>query len=182
MNQVVFADRSNKAARDLGADALEQMGYQSEGGTWRGAYLMGAQELRNGVPKLPALNTLNDDTLGAVSTGLFMDYLGVRLNADKAQGKHIVLNWDFTDMKEKYVLNLENAALTYAEGRADPKADASFSLTRTTLNDVILGKTTFPEAIKAGHAKVQGDPGKLAELMGMLDTFPASFPIVEPVQ
>ncbi|HYP81829.1 alkyl/aryl-sulfatase [Variovorax sp.] len=182
MNQVVFADPSNKAARDLGADALEQLGYQSEGGTWRGAYLMGAQELRNGVPKLPSLNTLNDDTLRALSTGLFMDYLGVRLNADKAQGKHIVLNWDFTDTKEKYVLNLENSALTYSEGRADPKADASFTLTRATLNEVILGKTTFPEVIKAGKAKVQGDPRKLGELMAMLDTFPGNFAIVEPVQ
>jgi len=182
MNQVVFADPSNKAARELAADALEQMGYQSEGGTWRGAYLMGAQELRNGVPKLPSLNTLNDDTLRALSTGLFMDYLGVRLNADKAAGKHIVLNWDFTDTKEKYVLNLENSALTYSEGRAEPKADASFVLTRATLNEVILGKTTFPEVIKAGKAKVQGDPRKLGELMGMLDTFPSSFPIVEPLQ
>jgi len=182
MNQVVFADPSNKAARELGADAMEQLGYQSEAGTWRSAYLTGAQELRSGVPKLPSLNTLNDDTLRALSTGLFLDYLGVRLNADKAAGKHLVLNWDFTDTREKFVLNLENSALTYSEGRADPKADASFTLTRATLNEVILGKTTFPEVIKAGKAKVQGDPRKLGELMGMLDTFPASFPIVEPLQ
>jgi len=182
MNQVVFADPSNKAARELQADALEQLGYQAEGGTWRGAYLSGAQELRNGVPKLPALNTLNDDTLRALTTGLFFDYLGVRLNADKAQGKHIVLNWDFTDTKEKYVLNLENSALTYSLGNGDPKADASFVLTRATLNEVILGKTTFPEVIKAGKAQVKGDPRKLGELMGMLDTFPSSFPIVEPLQ
>ena len=182
MNQVVFADPSNKAARELGADAMEQLGYQSEAGTWRSAYLTGAQELRSGVPKLPSLNTLNDDTLRALSTGLFLDYLGVRLNADKAAGKHLVLNWNFTDTREKFVLNLENSALTYSEGRADPKADASFTLTRATLNEVILGKTTFPEVIKAGNAKVQGDPRKLGELMGMLDTFPASFPIVEPLQ
>ena len=41
MSQVVFADSTNKEARNLEADALEQLGYQSEGATWRNAYLLG---------------------------------------------------------------------------------------------------------------------------------------------
>src|SRR6266851_2108648 len=49
MNQVVFADPANRAARELGADALEQLGFQAEAATWRNAYLVGAMELRNGV-------------------------------------------------------------------------------------------------------------------------------------
>ena len=35
MNQVVFADPNNKEARELEADALEQLGYQAESGPWR---------------------------------------------------------------------------------------------------------------------------------------------------
>jgi alkyl sulfatase BDS1-like metallo-beta-lactamase superfamily hydrolase len=35
VNHVVFADPANAAARDLQADALEQLGYQAESGTWR---------------------------------------------------------------------------------------------------------------------------------------------------
>ena len=54
-SQLVFADPANKEARELGADALEQLGYQSEAATWRNAYLLGAAELRNGVPRLPAV-------------------------------------------------------------------------------------------------------------------------------
>ena len=38
MSQVVFAEPDNRAARELGADALEQLGYQSESATWRNAY------------------------------------------------------------------------------------------------------------------------------------------------
>ena len=53
MNHVVFADPANRAARELGADAMEQMGYQAESGPWRDAYLVGAAELRNGAPKIP---------------------------------------------------------------------------------------------------------------------------------
>ena len=44
----------NQAGRDLQADALEQLGYQAENGTWRNFYLTGAMELRNGVHKGPA--------------------------------------------------------------------------------------------------------------------------------
>jgi alkyl sulfatase BDS1-like metallo-beta-lactamase superfamily hydrolase len=40
------------AAKELQADALEQLGYQSESGPWRNFYLTAAQELRNGVAVL----------------------------------------------------------------------------------------------------------------------------------
>ena len=49
VNHVVFADPDNQAARDLQADALEQLGYQAESGPWRNFYLTAAQELRDGV-------------------------------------------------------------------------------------------------------------------------------------
>ena len=104
MNQVVFADPANRAARELGADALEQLGFQAEAGTWRNAYLVGAMELRNGVPKIPGDNTANADTLRALSNEQFFDYLGVRLNAAKAEGKTMVINWNFTDSKQQFVL------------------------------------------------------------------------------
>src|SRR5499427_6415850 len=50
MSHVVFADPTNTEARELGADALEQMGYAAESATWRNAYLLGALELRERVP------------------------------------------------------------------------------------------------------------------------------------
>ena len=37
MNQIVFADPANRSARELGADALEQLGFQAESGSWRDA-------------------------------------------------------------------------------------------------------------------------------------------------
>ncbi len=48
VHHVVFADPDNQAARNLEADALEQLGYQAESGPWRNLPLTGAQELRNG--------------------------------------------------------------------------------------------------------------------------------------
>jgi hypothetical protein len=50
MDQVVYADPTNREARALAARAFEQLGYLSESATWRNAYLLGAQELRIGPP------------------------------------------------------------------------------------------------------------------------------------
>jgi alkyl sulfatase BDS1-like metallo-beta-lactamase superfamily hydrolase len=41
-NKLVFADPTNQEARDLAADAYEQLGYLAESATWRSAYLYGA--------------------------------------------------------------------------------------------------------------------------------------------
>jgi alkyl sulfatase BDS1-like metallo-beta-lactamase superfamily hydrolase len=173
MSQLVYA------ARELGADALEQMGYQSEAGTWRSAYLVGAMELRNGVPKIPGGNSSNADTLKAVSNDLFFDFLGVRLDAAKAEGKKMVINWNFTDSNQQFVLTLENSALTHIAGQ-QPGADATVTLSRATLDAVTLKETSFPAAVLAGKVKIDGDRAKLGELLSMLDTFEPMFPIVEP--
>jgi alkyl sulfatase BDS1-like metallo-beta-lactamase superfamily hydrolase len=180
MNQVEFADPANRAARELGADALEQLGFQAEAATWRNAYLVGAMELRNGVPKIPGNNTANADTLKAINNEMFFDFLGVRLNAAKAEGKTMVINWSFTDSNQRIALNLDNSALTYVAGKQAPNADATVTLARGTLDAVTQQRTTFADAVKAGLVKIDGDPRKLDELMSMLDTFKVMFEVVEP--
>ena len=179
-SQLVFADPGNQAARNLGADALEQLGYQSESATARNAYLQGAAELRNGPPKLQLSNTASPDVIRALPLEMFFDYLGVRLNGDKALGKRSLINWRFTDTRQDFVLRLDNSALTVSADRQAPDADATVTLTRATLDDISLQKTTFPAAMQAGQVSVAGNPLKLAELLGLLDTFPSVFPVVEP--
>jgi alkyl sulfatase BDS1-like metallo-beta-lactamase superfamily hydrolase len=180
MSKVVFADPSNKDARNLGADALEQLGYQSEGATWRNAYLLGALELRNGMSQQTQPSTANADLLKGVSIDLAFDFLGVRLNAPKAEGKKIVINWTFTDLNETYVMNLENSALTHTSGKLDPNADASVTLTRAALDAITLKQRTFLGSVLTGDVSVGGNPLKLRELFGLLDEFSPGFEIVEP--
>ena len=180
MNQVVYADASNQAARELGADALEQLGYQAEAGTWRGAYLMGAQELRNGTLP-PTVGSLSPDVLQALDTGMFFDLMAVRLNAAKAEGKHLVINWQLTDTEENYRLNLEHATLTYRTGVQDDNAQATVSMTRSTLDQILLKQTTFPDAVKAGQIKISGEPNAFFGLLQMLEVPSGDFPIVTPV-
>ncbi|MEA2893677.1 MAG: linear primary-alkylsulfatase [Bradyrhizobium sp.] len=180
LSHLVFAEPDNAAARAMLADTFEQLGYLAESSTWRNAYLFGAQELRQGLPDAPPRPPMPRETLAALRTGQLWDVLGVRLNGPKAEGKTIVLNWAFTDTREKFALTLENCALTYAEGVQAPDADASFTLPRALLDEVIAKKATFPEAMAAGKISFTGNPMKLGELMALMDEFPRMFEIVEP--
>src|ERR1700751_993959 len=150
VSHLVFAEPDNQAARAMLADTLEQLGYAAESSTWRNAYLFGAQELRQGMPKTPPRAPMPRETLAALRTEQLWDVLSVRLNGPKAEGKHIVLNWSFSDTGETFALNLENSALTHTEGVQAENADASFTLDRSTLDEVIAKQTSFPEAVAAG--------------------------------
>ena len=164
-SHLVFAEPDNQAARALLADSFEQLGYAAESATWRNAYLFGAQELRQGMPKAPPRPPMPRETLAALRTGQLWDVLGIRLNGPKAEGKQIVLNWSFTDTSETFILTLENCALTYIAGAQAATPDAGFTLARATLDEVIAKQTSFPEAIASGKIKFTGNAMRLAELM-----------------
>jgi len=181
-SKLVFADPANQEARALGADALEQLGYQAEASTWRNAYLLGAQELRHGVPKNPTGSTANAELLKGVSLDLAFDFLGVRLNAAKAEGKHIVVNWTFTEPKQTFVMNLENSALTHLAGKLSDNADVSVTLNRATFDAISLKQRTFLGAVATGDLWISGNPLKLRELFALFDDFSPDFEVVEPVK
>ena len=180
LSHVVFANPEHTVAKNLLADTYEQLGYQAESGPWRNFYLTGAKELREGVKVLPTPNTASPDTVRAMALDTFFDFLGVRLNGPKAEGKQIALNFEFTDTGQKYALGVENAALHYSEGRLHAKPDASVTLTRKSINDIILGQATLDDKIAAGEVRVTGDQAALADFVGLLDSFELWFNIVTP--
>lgn len=180
VNHVVFADPQNVAAKQLLADAYEQLGYQSESAPWRNFYLTGAMELRNGVRKLPAPAPQSPDTIRAMPLDMFLDFLGIRLNGERAAGKTVTLNLSLTDTKEVYLLGVENSALHYSKGQTSNSADASVTMTREDLNNIMLGSTNMQKLIMSGTAKVDGNSQKLGEFLTWLDNFDFWFNIVTP--
>ena len=178
-NHVVFSDPQNSAAREIEADALEQLGYQTENATWRNEYLVGAYELRNGLPKTGG-RPLSVDMVKAMTLDMFFDFMGVRLNGPKAAGVTLAINFDFTDTGQKYAMTLENSTLIYAADKQLAKPDAAVTLKRTTLDAVAVRETTFPKEIAAGEIRIQGNPLKLTQLFSLLDTFEPTFNIVTP--
>ncbi|NTY86607.1 MBL fold metallo-hydrolase [Serratia fonticola] len=180
VSKVVFADPNNEAARHLEADALEQLGYQAESGPWRNFYLTGAQELRNGVQKLPTPNTASPDTVKAMSPEMFFDYLGVHIDGEKAANAKAVFNIDLGSDGGKYKLELENGVLNHTAGAEAKDADATITLNRETLNKIILKEETLKQAVDKGEVKVTGNGAKLDEMLGYMDKFEFWFNIVTP--
>lgn len=180
VSKVVFADPDNKAARDLEADALEQLGYQAESGPWRNFYLTGAQELRNGVVKLPTPNTASPDTVRAMTPEMFFDYLALHINGEKAASAKSVLNIDLGAQGGKYKLELENGVLNHTADAEAKDADATVTLSRDTLNKIILKEETLQQAQDKGEVKISGKPEKLHELLGYMDKFEFWFNITTP--
>jgi alkyl sulfatase BDS1-like metallo-beta-lactamase superfamily hydrolase len=182
-SHVVFADPQNQAARELEADALEQMGYQAESGPWRNFFLMGAAELRSGVRKPPGESGgVSDDTVRSMDASLLLDYVAIHLNGPHAAGKTGSYGFVFTDVQQAYRVTLANAVLQYAReaGGVSGQADATLTLTRTTLSAVIGGRMSFAEAVRSGAIQVGGSLEKTRELFALMDTFDAWFNIVTP--
>lgn len=162
------------------ADALEKMGYQAKSGPWRNFYLTGAKELCEGVKPLPAPNTASPDTIRAMSLDLLFDFLAMKLNGPKADGKHIVLNFDFTDVKQKYVIEMTNGVLNHTPDKQADKADATITLSRDTLNQINLKETTLKKTVDSGKVKITGSQAKLDEMLSYLDSFEFWVNIVTP--
>lgn len=179
VKHVVFVDPENATAKDLLANAYEQMGYQAESGPWRSVYLQGAFELRQGVPDIPAPSSASADTIKAMSPEMLFDFLGVRLNAEKAEGKKIVMNVNFTDLDKHYTLTVENSVLNYTENQA-AEADATATLSKAVLDEVQMGLASMEDKVDSGDIKVEGNADAFREFTGMLDTFEYWFNIVTP--
>lgn len=180
MKHVVFANPDSRRGRSLLANALEQMGYQSEAGTWRNAMLMGASELRNGVPGATS-TTASPDTIKAMTLEMFFDYLGIRLNGPKAaEAGDSTLNWVFDELGETHVTTIRAGALTHRKAPAAEDADATIRLSRSTMDAISLGQARFDAAVADGSITIDGDAAAVRRVFGNLDEFDTMFNIVTP--
>ncbi|WP_250534600.1 alkyl sulfatase dimerization domain-containing protein [Caballeronia sp. AZ10_KS36] len=179
-NKVVFADPKNRKARNVEADALEQLGYQAESGPARNFYLSGAQELRGGVQKAATPNTSSPDIIRGMTTDMFLDFLAIHLDGPRAGDKSYVYNLNFPDTKEQYVLTLKNGVMNYRKNKQLDKVDGTVTLNRTTLDDIALGKIRLGNLAESGQVRIDGDSAKFKDMLANFDKFDFWFTIAEP--
>ncbi len=178
MYQLVFADPDNTEARELMADALEQLGYQAESATWRNAYLFGALELRFGAPRLPPRPILSPDLLGAIATETLLDFVAVRIDPQKIGNEAFAINLTLSDSGEKLLLNVSNCTLNHLANTHSPTAGSSITLSCETLVALIVRQTSVVQA--SGEGNISGDATLLAKLFDSLDDFELMFEILRP--
>jgi alkyl sulfatase BDS1-like metallo-beta-lactamase superfamily hydrolase len=177
MKHLVYAEPANRAARELAASALEQMGFQAESATWRNAYLLAAHEYRDGPP--PAQGVAGLALMGALSNELLFDALAVRVNAPRAHGLQFALGWHFSDSGEHWLGVLSNGALSSL--RLDSPGEAALRITtdRATLDAILQQRLAPPQALADGRLRLDGQIPLLAQFFGLLDRFEGSFPVVD---
>lgn len=178
VNHVVFADPDNAEARGLQADALEQLGYGSENGTWRNFYLTGALELREGPVGSPTV-TASPDFLSALTLGQLFDALSIRVDGPRSWDADITVRWNING-EEPVTQRLRNGVLTHVtgDGPAAAAPDAEVTLDEADLRALLLG--SLSPADLAGRAAVSGEAGKIAELLGHLDDPDPDFAVITP--
>jgi alkyl sulfatase BDS1-like metallo-beta-lactamase superfamily hydrolase len=175
VNHLVFADPDNMEARNLQADALEQLGYQAESGPWRDFYLTGAQELRLVRPKATTPRQGATGQLRTLPADQLLDSLSVRLNGDTVGRAQPAMLLTFTDADETFSLKVRNGVLHH---RPAKPSETAIRLSRNTLVDLVVGDRTLEAAATDGL--IEGDAAPLSELLEQLDRFDFWFEIVLP--
>lgn len=180
-NTIVFADPDNQAARFLCADALEQLGYQAESGTWRNAYLSGARELRTGNATGSAKQAKqSSDMMKNMTASNIFDYMSILLDKQAMADYDFTVNFTLTDTRQRIMLRFKNGAVLQYEDAADPKAALSITTGKNALLYILQGQ---PDKLLEA-AKTEGNTELLNLIMKNLNQFSPTktpgFNIVEP--
>ena len=175
---ILFADDTNADARTLQADALEQIGFGAENGTWRTAFLAGAKELREGSFGTPISGPA--DLLNALTVPQIFDSIAIRIDGPRAWDEYVAITWVITDVDTTYGVELRNGILVHRPITAPLPSSTTFTLTRPALVGLVTGSLDLPAALADGTVTVAGDPTVLGRLVGLLAPVDRDFAIVTP--
>ncbi len=178
LSHVIFAEPDHAAARELLADTLEQLGYGSENGTWRCAYLSAAHELRHGGFGTPATSAA-PDLFAQLSPEQWFDAIAIRVDGPRAWDEHITLDIAFTDLDEVHHVTLNNGVLSHTTGAGSAPAELVLRLDSRRLGALMTGQVP-PGAMAEAGITAEGDLGVLGRLMAVLDQTDPDFAIVTP--
>jgi alkyl sulfatase BDS1-like metallo-beta-lactamase superfamily hydrolase len=178
LNKLVYAQPKNQAAKDLLADVWEQIGYQQESPSVRNSFLAGAYELRSGIPTGASPKGTGPDMIRGMTTGLWLDFLGVRLQSEKVEGHSFVVNLVTPDNGEKFVIELSNGALTNIQGQQATDPSLTVTMNRADLESIMTGEASFDDLIASGKAKLDGDRTPYELLKASLVQFDMGFEIL----
>lgn len=175
-NVLVFADPENKEARYLCADALEQLAYQAESGTWRNAYLSGAKELRQGTTSDKSLKaTGSADLKRSMTPEMMLDYMGILLDSNAAEDLNLVVNLNFTD-ESKYLLTIKSGIVLYQRGVSADHADATLTMPKAGMAAILAKEPGMQKKL----IQIKGDQNVIRKLTEHMVEFDYFFHIIEP--
>jgi alkyl sulfatase BDS1-like metallo-beta-lactamase superfamily hydrolase len=177
---LVFAQPDNGPAKQMLAEAYQQLGYQSESGPWRDIYLSGALELLSGTTDQHYDPEFAKAFVQQVPLEQFMKALSVRLDGEKAEGERLVLNVLFTDQQQNFVLTVRNSVMHYKETPAEANADVSIALSKNLFVEILLGQVGIQQLLTTDELAVDGSVLKLLKFFSLLGESNDNFNIITP--
>jgi alkyl sulfatase BDS1-like metallo-beta-lactamase superfamily hydrolase len=178
LHKLVFGQPDDQRAKNLQADAYEQMGYQTEAPQWRGIFLTAARELREGVVDA-VFSTASPDTILAMPLDVLFDFAGVHLIGDKAVDTDLRIDFHFTDTNESWTMWVKRGVLNARLGTSTD-ARVTVSGPKAALVGIVLKPATGQHLADHGDIRLDGDASVLAELAAVMDEFDPNFNIVTP--
>ena len=183
VNHVVFAEPGNESARLLQADALEQLGYQSESGPWRDFYLTGALELRANGTALKGVrgNALGPGLVRSMTVDLLVDLLGVRLNGPRAERLELDVNLVISDRDgDLWTFGTRHGVIHARHGVRSTSALVEIESTIESFSAFASGSKSLEELLGTDGFRATGELALLAQFVESLDVFDFGFEIVLP--
>ncbi|MEV0646637.1 alkyl sulfatase dimerization domain-containing protein [Phytomonospora sp. NPDC050363] len=178
VHKLVFAQPDNAEARELQADAYEQMGYQAEGPQWRGIFLSAAKELREGVAPA-SFSSVSPDSVQAMPLDILFDFVAVHLIGEKAADADLRLDFTFTDLGATWHAWVANGVLNAREGTG-PDSQVTVAGAKPAIIGALLQPGAAEKLIRSGGLTTTGDATVLSSLTALMDTFDPDFNIVTP--
>ncbi|MBX3430417.1 MAG: MBL fold metallo-hydrolase [Hyphomonadaceae bacterium] len=176
LNNLVFDNPQNTAARQLLARTHRQMAYQAESGIWRNMYLVAARELEQGTPDRPPA-VVSADLIGSTPTSYILDLLAVRLNPERLGNRHYAFNLVFPERNERFAVTIENGVLVHE--RDQTVAGPTITSPRAVFLQA-MATQSMARAVLSGQIRIQGSRRSLEGLGDVFDTPDPNFPIVTP--
>lgn len=173
LTHVLRLDPDDQDARQLKADALRQLGYQTINPIWRNNYLMGAKEIDGTLDQTKLLDTLramrNPDVAATTPIPLLLRGLATRLKPAHSAGGHLLVGFRCTDTGTSYGLAIRSEVAEDITG-APPNATVDIQTTEPTLRDLLTGRISWQSAVEDGTAALnKGTAEEAARFWSLFD-------------
>ena len=178
LQNLVFADPANAAAKALLAQSYEQQGYQSESAIWRNQFLAAANDLRRGHSQ--ASTPQSNDVIAALSTQELLDSAATLFAPEKPQVRNYAVAIEVTDRGEKAMLEVGEQAMIGRIGVLPENPLVTIRGPRRALLALLFAKIPVSAVKSLPGVTIEGDQVALQAMVDALDAMPQGFDIVTP--
>lgn len=177
LTYVIRIDHDDRAARNLKAEALRQLGFQQKNINWRNFYLTAALELEGALDESRFDIGRGIAVLSRLPFVSLLEKIALRLDPEKAGDTHMTLAIRLTDRQQDYALEIRRGVVQLHH-RLPAAVDVTLAAEETTMRRILLRQTSFLKELVLRRVEVIGDKTDLSRFFGYFDPPPDRPPAI----